>query len=436
MYHSYRKIATAAVLSGALLIASACGNNSGEAPANIVDSTEKTTSVEENVKLRIYWWGAQNRHDATQKAMDMYTKLHPNVTFEPEFSGWDGYWDKLASMTAAGNMPDIVQMDSYYLADYADKNQLADLGSLNMADVEPALLDTGKYKDKLYAIPLGNNALGFVYNKKLMVESGIELPQNGWTWEDVKRIGQEAKAKLGEDVYFTQDFTWQYMNYEAYQLSRGKGHPITTDGIFNFDQQTFLDYMNMYENFRKEGLAPPPDVSLAHKDFDPKFDLMANGTALSRFIYAVQIPSLESLAPDTYELVSHPKEEQNGAWLKPSMFWSASAKSKHLEEAKAFIDWFVNDVQANEVLMAGGRGAPSSTKVVEALDAHFTPIDKKANDLINLVAQDPAPFNPGAPGWASFRDKDFKDIGEQIMFGELTPEKAWDLLVSKAKSYQ
>ncbi len=53
------------------------------------------------VKLRITWWGAQSRHDATLKILDLYTKKNPNITFEPEYSGWDGYIDKLTTQAAA-----------------------------------------------------------------------------------------------------------------------------------------------------------------------------------------------------------------------------------------------------------------------------------------------------------------------------------------------
>ena len=55
------------------------------------------------VNLRMVWWGSQERHDATLKVLDLYKEKNPNVTFETEFSGWEGYWDKLATQSAAQN---------------------------------------------------------------------------------------------------------------------------------------------------------------------------------------------------------------------------------------------------------------------------------------------------------------------------------------------
>lgn len=61
------------------------------------------------VTIKITWWGGQGRHDYTQKLLDTYSQSHPNVTFEAIPSGWDGYFDKLATQAASGSMPDTVR---------------------------------------------------------------------------------------------------------------------------------------------------------------------------------------------------------------------------------------------------------------------------------------------------------------------------------------
>ena len=79
--------------------------------------------------IRITWWGGQSRHEYTQQLLDKYTELNPSVHFQATPSGWDGYFEKLATDTATGGMADIVQMDYMYISTYAKNGSLADLSS-------------------------------------------------------------------------------------------------------------------------------------------------------------------------------------------------------------------------------------------------------------------------------------------------------------------
>lgn len=387
------------------------------------------------VKLRIYWWGAQARHDATLKALELYTKEHPHVTFAPEFSGWDGYFDKLATQAAAKNMPDLIQMDTGYFTDYASRNQLADLTGVNVGDVDKSLLEVGKWKDKLYAVPLGNNAFGYVYDKAALEKIGVPLPKDGWTWEDMLKLAREIKPKLAEKQYVLYDYTSDMLAYESYQMSKGKGHAVTLDGKFNIDKATWLEWVDMFAKLRKEGICPPPEITATQKEFDPKLDLIMNGTILFRYAYSSQMTNFDNMKKDTFALVTFPRNTQAGGFLKPSMQWSVSANSKHVEEAKAFIDWFINSKEANEVLL-GARGTPVNSKLVAALSDKFSASDKAGNLLIERTAKDAAVFNAGAKGWSNFRNKDFGTLMQSVQFGKVTPEKGFEDMVTKAKEYE
>jgi len=78
------------------------------------------------------------------------------------------------------------------------------------------------------------------------------------------------------------------------------------------------------------------------------------------------------------------------------MYWSVGPDTKNAEAAKKFIDWFINDPEAADIL-GTSRGVPVSKKIVGGLESKFTPIDKAAIELINKTAPNAQAFYPG-PG--------------------------------------
>lgn len=435
------------VLASTMLVTAlaACGNNNGNnsssgtasgsasATASTTASASAPAASGEPVKLTISWWGSQARHDATQKALQQYTALHPNVTFESQFSGWDGYYDKLAVQNSAANAPDIIQMDAAYVNDYVGRGLLADISSINTADVDPSVLESGKVNGTLYALPLGVAALGMVYDKAVVDKLGLTPPGFGWTWDDYYAFGEAAKAKLGKDKYVFEDQSADLVDYTAYQYSMGKGYIFDDQGKLVIDKDTWLAYMTKMSELRDKGILTPADLTTTDKELDPQLDNVVNGNAIARHLFSNQVGAIEALKPDTYAYASLPKGSEAGGWLKPSMFWSVSAKSKHAEEAKAFIDWFVNDLEAAKTLGLT-RGTPVSSKVVESLSPSYSDSDKRGVEFLNQVAPDAQKFINDPQGWGNFKN-DYKTIVEKIQFGKSTPEQAYEELLKKAEEY-
>lgn len=159
----------ATVLAGIMALSAAgCGSNGGGSGSSAnAGGTSGTSAAGEPVTLKITWWGSQSRHDYTKKLLDLYTKSHPNVKFTASPSGWDGYFDKLSTLTASGSMPDIVQMDYLYITTYAKNNSLADLQpfiddkTIDVSSIDPDILKTGKVNGKMAGMVLSTSLLAF-----------------------------------------------------------------------------------------------------------------------------------------------------------------------------------------------------------------------------------------------------------------------------------
>ena len=84
-------------------------------------------SAEDQIELRMTWWGSQKRHDLTIQVIELFQKMHPNIKIVYEFSGWRDYWTKLTTQAAGGNLPDIMQHDYARISEWVSRGLLLPL---------------------------------------------------------------------------------------------------------------------------------------------------------------------------------------------------------------------------------------------------------------------------------------------------------------------
>ncbi|MDL2317875.1 ABC transporter substrate-binding protein [Eubacteriales bacterium OttesenSCG-928-A19] len=399
----------------------------GAAPALAADTP---------VNLRIAWFGATVRNEATLAALDAYTAEFPHITFDPEFVGSNPeFSDKLATQAAAQNIPDIIIMDLAWLKDYASRGQLLELTDVDTSKINAAIVADGTYNGKFYAMPNSVASTAFVYNNARVEDLGLTtVPVNGWSWDDYYAFCEEAKAAVGEDTFVSADFSYSYTMYCAYQLSHGKGSPITVDGQINFDKDTWVEFQELFIDFRDRGIVPPPDISVTNKDGDVTLDPLLLGKVLIKNAFSSTFGSWDSVEADTYALVTMPRDVEASDYVKVSAFWSIAANTKYPAEAQHVVDWLVNSVSAGEAL-GFVRGSQVNSDVLAAITPDLSSTDQASAALVEFITPTAQPFTMMAEGWNSFYMTDYENICQEVMFGVSTPEQAYDAIINKAKEY-
>src|SRR5690606_4026865 len=151
-----------------------------------------------------------SRADRTYAVADLF-EAATGTKIEGEFLAWNDYWPKLATQTAGGNAPDIIQMDYRYIVEYARRNAIAPLdefvgGALKLDDFDQDQLDGGKVDGKLYGISLGANSVATLVNTVAFQEAGVEEPTNAWTYDDIMTKGEAfAKANIRNGMKMMSD---------------------------------------------------------------------------------------------------------------------------------------------------------------------------------------------------------------------------------------
>ncbi|WP_462405412.1 ABC transporter substrate-binding protein [Gracilibacillus sp. Marseille-QA3620] len=408
-----------------LLSVAACNNDSSSNADN-----------KDQVTLRIAWWGGQPRHDYTMKVIEMYEKQNPNVKIEAEFSNWDDYWKKLAPMAAANQMPDIIQMDTAYLSQYGLKGQLDNLntyienGAINTDNIQESILKGGELNGELYGFPLGSNVLTVITNDELLKKAGVELNADEWTWDDFGKAAMAVTDETGiygtNGMYPSDVFFPYYLRTQDARFYNEEGN-----GLGYKNDQLFVDYFEMQLKLVDAKAFPTPDETAQIKGMED--DFIVKGTSAMTWNYSNQYIGFSQLTDSKLTINLPPEQAETKALsLRPAMYFSIPKSSKQKEEAAKFLDFFINDEEANK-LIKGDRGVPVSSKVIETLKPLLTEDEVKVFEYVETASQNVGETDPPDPLGSAEVIKALKDASDQVLYKKITPKEGAKQFRDKAE---
>jgi multiple sugar transport system substrate-binding protein len=410
----------AATVLATSLALTGCGSSSSSESGAKEDPSKPVT-------LSITWWGTQQRHEYTQKLLDLYTSKNPNVKFEATPSGWDGYFDKLSASAAGDTLPDIIQMDNAYIDTFTKNNMLADLSefvnnkTIDMSNVDSNLVDTGKINGKLTGAVLSSSSLAIVYDPKLFAQAGLAEPTSQWTWADFEKdmiAIKEKTGKFGSDRIEPADWFPYWV--------RQYGKTLYSDGtkLGYDDDKIFVEFVNMIKRLQDAKAIPTPDewtqINSKGKEARP----VVTGDGASAFQWSNFAAMIEKTNPNL-KLVTPPygADGTKALWNKPGMFLTISQSSEHKEAAAKFINWLLNDEEANKIMNAE-RGVPASSKIRELLKPTLTDRQKDMFNYTDITLKNASKSDPPEPQGVVEVRKVMTDNIDAVLYGKMTPENA------------
>ena len=439
-----RKLAL--LLTAAMTAASlaACGSSSasGDTAADTTAAEAGTTETAESTEgsnsgsanLVMAWWGNQTRNERTQKIIDLYSEQNPGVAIDGQFSEFNDYWQKLATAAAGHSMPDIVQMDYKYLNQYVTNGLLVDLtpyvedGTIDTADCNQDVLNSGSVNGGLYALCNGINSPALLYNKTLLDENGITVKDN-MTLDEFIDVCKEVYEKTGYKTNLCYNQNEQWIEY----FLRADDIVLYEDGKLGGDSyEPYADFFKLYEDGLKDGYVIDPSVfaerSIGSVEQDPLvYGSSPETMSWCAFAYSNQLTATVSAAPEGTEigLTTWPSADpKKSDYLKPSQFFAISSDSKNPEEAAKILNFITNDVDCNNILL-GERGIPLSSKTAEAIAPNLDETTQKVITFVNdVVSANSSQVNPPSTNGASEVNDLINKLQEQVCYGQLSAEDA------------
>ena len=282
---------------------------------------------------------------ATDSIVAAWNEANPDVQVEIRQGSWDNVNDELVTQFAGGSAPDIIHFESAALGQFAQQGYLADLSGLlsdeTMSAVSEDVWGTVTTPDgAIIAAPTLMQSYVVFANLDAFEAAGVEVPTGDTlTWDDFQALA----ASLTTDDQAGLGWGLKSPTATIMNLALGFGGDFfTVDG----EDVTF-------EAGAAEMEVPSRIHAMAYDDgsLDQLSLTLSGGDALAGFTagdYAMYVSgnfnaqTLTVEPPDFAWDVLPPLAGSEGAnqAANPQTL-SVSAESEHVEEAAAFIDFFM-----------------------------------------------------------------------------------------------
>lgn len=166
-------------------------------------------------KLTLATYGEVSERLVYKEIEKAFEKAHSDIDLEVVIIPWGEYITKITTLFAGGNAPDVFLTWAQYKPKWVDSGMLLDLtpyiqkSKLARVDLYyPVIKDVITYKGKYWGTPSDFNAMVWMVNTDLLDESGLAVPKNNWTTEDLRRISQKVTRPSDKIFGTTNIVSW------------------------------------------------------------------------------------------------------------------------------------------------------------------------------------------------------------------------------------
>ncbi|MFE6388704.1 ABC transporter substrate-binding protein [Nocardiopsis dassonvillei] len=416
-------LSVAAGVGAVVMAATACGGSEPD------DGT---------VELRFSWWGADDRHSTTQQVIDLFEAENPGITIVPEYTDWGGYWDRLATSTAANDAPDIITQEERYLREYGDRGALLDLNEveLDLSGIDPLVAESGDLDGQTFGVATGVNAYAILADPQAFEDAGVEMPDDEtWTWDDYIEISAQISEATDGEIVGTQSMSYNETGFQIFARQRGE-NLYAEDGSLGFSQETLEEWFSVTEQLTENGGQPGAAESVEIEAGGPDQSVLSTNQGAMAHFWTNQLGGISASSGRDIELLRYPgesTEDRTGMFFKPAMFYSISAGTEHPEEAALFVDFLLNSEEAAELILAD-RGLPANVDVRSHIIDSLPEADARSAVFLSEIEGTIVDGNPPPPIGAGQVVDITKRVTEDLTFGELTPAEAAEQFMSEVEA--
>lgn len=329
-------------------------------------------------------------------------------------------------------MPDVLTVDGPNIAAYAANGiiqPLAELKEDEKAEYLQSIIEQGTYNNKLYALGAMESSVGLYYNKDILDEAGIEVPdaEHPWTRTEFLGVLEKLKPVLEEKNGYALDMTFPtgeatIYYYAPFFWADGGDFVdetgLVAEGIFNSEENAGT--VEYFKTLLDKGYMSK--VPIDH--------LFESGRAAFKFDGAWEVNTVYNSYPDINLGVAPyiTGDNWNGERYTPTGSWAyaASSRTDNIEGATELVKW-MSGVESGLLLWEKAKNFPSTYKAFEAIDTFQT--DENYSMLYKQLSDygHPRPKTPVYPQVST----SFQQVLENCVLSGVEPEAELDKSIER-----
>ncbi|MFV0288633.1 MAG: sugar ABC transporter substrate-binding protein [Mycoplasmatales bacterium] len=303
-----------------------------------------STNSEEVDKLVVWAMGDEGNH--LSELTDKYQE-ETGIEVEVVAIPWDQAHDKLSTAVASKSGPDVIQLGTSWITEYAESGALADLSEFSEDQFDSSLYfegaaDTMAVDGTTYSIPWYVDARALYYRTDIIKETcGLDAAPT--TWDEMFECSNKL-ADRGDDQYGVAfDISDQFF-FVQYAWQNG-WDVLDENGKINVQDEKFIEAMEYTQSFIKSGATTldMADIDITQTFSDGRFPFFFSGPWSVNVLLEAN-PELE----DKFSIAPVPAGDAGSVAYMGGSNLAIFEYSENKEAAADLINWMVTPKQQTD----------------------------------------------------------------------------------------
>ncbi len=367
-------------------------------------------------KTSISWWQFWTSPDVAptiRQLVDKFEKQYPNVNVELGELTWSDGHEKIVISLAAGKGPDLVELGSDWIAEFAAAGKLLDITDDLRSDLQ--MWEPVTYQGKVYGLPwmLGTRVL--FGNRKLLREAGYEDDFQPKNWDQLLTAAKAINSLSDEYHGFGSNAAERHTLYKKFLpffWSAGGRVFDSTETTTQFDSEAGRESLQYYLQLSDAGVIET-QARLDEYFAAGQVGFVISGDWLVRKILK-SYPELDFYV----QVLPGPDSTQPGTSFAGGEYLAVNAASPHTDVAYDLASFLVQPDNDEAFCVAAGSYTPANRKSAGVTDTSLADVAKVFRQQLEYSRSTPV-----SPYWVYIEEAIEKGV-EQAIYGEMTYQEA------------